>query len=122
VNKTIPLEPVEKPRKKDATRVKYTVFCCQGSDCVKDGAKDTLKALRSEIRARGLKGDVHVIKTQCTDKCKDAPVLIACSACGHGPCGAVWYRKVDEKDAVRIVEEHLLNGKPVAQKTFDGKK
>jgi (2Fe-2S) ferredoxin len=122
VSKTIPLEPVEKPKKKDASRVKYTVFCCQGSDCVKNGAKETLKALRTEIRDLGLKGEVHVIKTQCTDKCKDAPVLIACSACGHGPCGAVWYRKVDEKTATVIAREHLSKDQPVAKHTFDGKK
>lgn len=115
---TIPLEP----KKKDVTTARYTVFCCQGSDCVKSGAKDTMKALRSAIRDAGLKGQVHVIKTQCADKCKDGPVVIACSACGHGPCGAVWYRAVDEDDAELIVEQHLVQGKPVVSLQFPSKK
>ena len=114
---SIPLEP----RKKDITRSRYTVFVCHGTDCVKNGAKETLKSLRQGVRDAGLKGEVHVIKTQCADKCKDGPVVIACSACGHGPCGAVWYRGVGEKDARRIVEEHLASDVPVAGKQFSTK-
>jgi (2Fe-2S) ferredoxin len=110
----IPLEP----KKKDVTRARYTVFCCQGSDCVKNGAKQTMKALRASIRDAGLKGLVHVIKTQCADKCKEGPVVIACSACGHGPCGAVWYCCVDEDDAQLIVDEHLVHDRPVVSKQF----
>ena len=114
MGQTIPLEP----KKKDVTTARYTVFCCQGSDCVKNGAKSTMKALRSAIRNAGLKGQVAVIKTECADKCKDGPVMIACSACGHGPCGAVWYREVDEDDAELIVQQHLVAGTPVKSKQF----
>lgn len=117
MGQTIPLEP----KKKDITRARYTIFCCQGSDCVKNGAKDTMKALRGAIRDAGLKGQVHVIKTQCADKCKEGPVIIACSACGHGPCGAVWYREVGEDDVKEIVQEHLVNDRPVVSKQFSVK-
>jgi (2Fe-2S) ferredoxin len=120
MGQTIPLEPKE-PKKKDVTRACYTVFCCQGSDCVKAGAKETMKSLRSAIREAGLKNQVHIIKTQCADKCKEGPVVIACSACGHGPCGAVWYRAVEGKDAETIVREHLQQGKPVKSKLFPSK-
>ena len=59
---TIPLEAKTEPKKKDITRARYTVFVCHGSDCVKNGAKETLKALRQNVRDAGLKGEVHVIK------------------------------------------------------------
>jgi len=122
MSQIIPLEPKPlEPKKKDVTRARYTVFCCMGSDCVKNGAKETMKALRSAIRDAGLTGYVHVIKTQCADKCKEGPVLIACSACGHGPCGAVWYREVGAKDVDCIVTEHLANDEPVVAKQFPAK-
>lgn len=120
MSQIIPLEPKE-PKKKDVTRARYTVFCCHGSDCVKNGAKATMKALRASLRDAGLKRHVHVIKTQCADKCKEGPIVIVCSACGHGPCGAVWYRAVDENDVEAIVQEHLLNHKPVKSKQFPQK-
>jgi len=108
-------------KKKDVTHLAYTVFCCGGSDCSKHGSKDVCKALRHEVRDAGLKHSVCFIRTECTGRCKDAPVAIICNGCnftGAEVCGAVWYRKLKPTDAKSIVEEHLKDGRPLTHKMF----
>lgn len=111
----LPSQENEKPRKK-ARRCRHTIFCCHGSDCIKNGAKETLKELRAEIRELGLKHDVHIIKTECTDMCKHGPIMIVGTEEGSTACGLVWYRKMHPKDAASIANDHLLNGQPVEKK------
>ncbi|MDQ3814184.1 MAG: (2Fe-2S) ferredoxin domain-containing protein [Armatimonadota bacterium] len=110
-------------KKPHATRVRYLVFCCHGSDCSKHGARDSYKALREEIRAHGLKYEIHCIKTECTDQCKHGPIMIVCPGGedveGEDATGsAIWYQHVRPKDAARIVREHLQHGHPVADKRY----
>ena len=110
---------------KKSIGAKYAVFCCGGNDCVKNGAKDVVKALRSEIKEQGLKGDVVITKTHCAGMCKTGPVLVVCSGgCVHGgcgkECGIVWYERLDDKDARRIVTSHLRDGVPVESRRKSG--
>jgi len=110
--------------KKDVARAAFTVFCCGGGDCVKAGGKETAKALRAQVRADGLKDQVAFVRTQCTGRCKDAPVVIVCTSCGGANsegavCGAVWYRKLKAADAANVVAEHLQNGRPLETKLMN---
>lgn len=50
------------------------VYICSGSKCNKKGSKDLFKKLKSHLKKSGIK-DVELIKTECTDRCKLAPVL-----------------------------------------------
>lgn len=110
--------------KKDVARAAFTVFCCGGGDCTKAGSKATAKALRHAVRDAGLKEEVAWVRTHCTGRCQDAPVVIVCSGNGvqddsgkdDAVCGAVWYRKLKSDDAQKLVEEHLQNGRPLAAK------
>ncbi|HEX8552726.1 MAG TPA: (2Fe-2S) ferredoxin domain-containing protein [Abditibacteriaceae bacterium] len=100
---------------KKAVNAKYAVFCCGGGDCIKRGAKDVMKAMRAELKEQGMKGDVAITKTHCNGMCKAGPILVVCSGgCVHGgcgkECGIVWYEKLDEKDARKIVTSHLRDG------------
>ena len=52
------------------------VFICQGKDCKKKGAKGLYKKFSADIKAKGLKQKTRVIKTKCTDRCKEAPAII----------------------------------------------
>ena len=53
------------------------VYVCVGSKCSKRGNKDLCKTLKSYIKHHEDQHDydVEVIKIECTDRCKFAPVL-----------------------------------------------
>jgi (2Fe-2S) ferredoxin len=108
-------------KKKCVTKLAYTVFCCGGSDCSKEGGKEIAKELRREVREAGMKDSVHFLKTECTGRCKDAPVFIVCNGCNFATgkaCGAVWYRKLKPRDVPQLVQDHLQNGHPLEDRMF----
>lgn len=86
---------------------RYHVFVCtSGKDCPKQGSEGVHKTLKKEVAAAGLKGLVRVNQAGCMNQC------------GHGPIVVVypedtWYAGVDKDGARRIVEEHLVRGRPV---------
>jgi (2Fe-2S) ferredoxin len=100
-------------KEKSATKVRNYeshVLVCTGSDCKKRGAKETRKAIKSEVRAKGLLGEVRVDTVNCLGLCKHGPNAVVYD-------GAVlkgtWYLGLDESDAPEVVEQHLKNGEPV---------
>ena len=82
------------------------VLVCKGGDCSKRGGKETKKALKSELRAEGMNGDVRVDSVECLGLCKQGPNVIVY------PEGS-WYLGLGERDVPEVVEEHLKNGEPV---------
>ncbi len=88
------------------------VLICQGGDCKKRGAKDTRKALKSELRAAGMNGDVRVDCVDCLGLCKHGPNVIVY------PSGT-WYLGLDEDRVPEVVDRHLLNGAPVEEFAAD---
>jgi len=54
---------------------KQVIYICTGSKCKKHGGKELCKLFRDQAKAAGLKDTVEIIKTDCTDRCKFAPVL-----------------------------------------------
>ncbi len=82
------------------------VLVCTGGDCKKRGAKETRKALKDEIRAEGLLGDVRIDTVDCLGLCKHGPNVVVY------PQGT-WYLGLEEGDAPEVVEQHLKNGEPV---------
>lgn len=73
------------------------IYVCVGSKCGKRGGKDMCKELKDLIKEKGLKDEVEIVKTECTDRCKYAPVLSVQPA-------NVWLREYSEKDASRILK------------------
>ncbi|MEJ2514154.1 MAG: (2Fe-2S) ferredoxin domain-containing protein [Gammaproteobacteria bacterium] len=51
-------------------------------------------------------GKLRVNKSGCLDRCEEGPVAVVY------PEG-VWYSYVDREDIDEIIEEHLVNGRPV---------
>lgn len=94
----------------------YSVFCCQGSDCTKGGAKEVLKELRVAVRERGLKSRTHIVKTECAGLCKKGPVIAVFAEQPKGVQPLVWYGKVRVKDARVIVKGHLEKGEVVEER------
>ena len=83
---------------------------CTGDDCKKRGAKSTRKALKGELRASGLLGEVRTDATSCLGLCKHGPNVVVYDVANPG---GTWYLGLDEDDVPEVVEEHLVGGKPV---------
>ncbi|MCE5323978.1 NADH-quinone oxidoreductase subunit NuoF [bacterium] len=82
------------------------VLVCAGAGCVSCGCKDVAEAMRSEIESHGLADEVKLVMTGCMGSCNLGPVAAIL------PDGT-FYEKLTPEGAKRIVEEHLLKGRPV---------
>ena len=51
------------------------IYVCTGSKCKKKGGKEISKLFRGMAKEAGFKDSVEIIKTDCTDRCKFAPVM-----------------------------------------------
>ena len=112
---------MSKPKIKGKARpeTSYSIFCCQGGDCTKAGAKEILKQLKSEVRDSGLKPYTHIVKTECAGLCKCGPVIAVFTEQEKGVQPLVWYGKVSIRDIGRIVKEHLKDGEVVEDKLLN---
>ncbi len=82
------------------------VLVCRGGDCKKRGSRDVRKALKEELRERGLAGDVRVDSVDCFGLCKHGPNAVVY------PSGT-WYLGLGRGDVSEVVERHLMGGEPV---------
>ena len=92
------------------------LLVCTGGDCKKRGARETRKALKGELRASGLLGDVRTDATSCLGLCKHGPNVIVYD--GTNPKGT-WYLGLDERGVPEVVEKHLLGGEPVTRRVAE---
>jgi (2Fe-2S) ferredoxin len=98
---TLPRKPGAKVRDHDAH-----VLVCGGEDCKKRGSKDVRRALKEELRERGMVGDVRLDSIDCLGFCKHGPNAVVYP-------GGTWYLGLAERDMPEIVERHLEGGEPV---------
>jgi (2Fe-2S) ferredoxin len=82
------------------------VLVCKGGDCKKRGSKTVRGALKGELRAQGMNGDVRIDCVDCLGLCKHGPNLVVYP-------GGTWYLGATEHDVPEIVRKHLANGEPV---------
>ena len=78
--------------------------------CTEDGTSEVLTALQQAVKAANpdlrLGARVRINKSGCLDQCEHGPTVVVYPE-------AVWYGSVTPADAAEIVEEHLVNGRPV---------
>jgi (2Fe-2S) ferredoxin len=86
------------------------VLVCTGSDCKKRGAKETRKAIKSEIRSEGLLGEVRLRHRRLPRAMQARPNAVVYD--GVDPKGT-WYLGLSKNVAPEVVEQHLKNGEPV---------
>lgn len=69
-----------------------------GSKCSKRGSRELYKNLKHYLKSKAVKADIELIITECTDRCKFAPVLSAQPA-------NIWLKEYTSKDVLRLLEE-----------------
>jgi len=82
------------------------VLLCSSGDCKKRGSKEVRKALKEELRGRGMFRDVRIDSVGCLGLCKHGPNAVVY------PKGT-WYLGLTEGNIPEIVERHLEGGEPV---------
>lgn len=87
------------------------VLICAGTGCISSGSKKVEAALRAELIKKGLDKEIKIVETGCHGFCEMGPLVIIY------PEG-VFYIRVQETDAVDIVEQHLYKGRIVERLLF----
>lgn len=97
----------EKPKMADYKR---HLLVCTGPRCTENGEAQALfDTLGEKFKTAGIdKGELRVkrTRTHCFATCKSGPILCV------QPDG-IWYYNVTEANLQRIIDEHLLAGRPV---------
>ncbi|MBP1660208.1 MAG: NADH:ubiquinone oxidoreductase, NADH-binding (51 kD) subunit [Candidatus Aminicenantes bacterium] len=88
------------------TAYRTHLLVCTGTGCVSCGSFDVRRALEEEVRRRGLDREILVVATGCNGFCERGPIVLV------QPEG-VLYQRLTPDDVPRLVEEHLIKGRPV---------
>ncbi|QSB15802.1 hypothetical protein JQS43_05545 [Natronosporangium hydrolyticum] len=99
--------PFRSPAWSTIPRHRHHVLVCRGPRCAAYGAAAAADALSERIAAAGLADDTLVTSTGCLFPCNLGPLVVV-----HPE--DVWYTAVDEELAGRIIDEHLAQGRVVA--------
>lgn len=92
----------------DVTRIVVGMATCG----IAAGARPVLNALVDEVQKRNLKG-VTVSQTGCIGMCQFEPIVEVMEP-GKDK---VTYVKMNAEKAVRVINEHIVNGNPVKEYT-----
>ena len=84
----------------------FHLMVCSGTGCHATGSISVIERLREDVVQKGLQDKVRVIETGCNGFCAMGPIMVV-----HP--GDIFYQKLSADDASVIIDEHIINGKPV---------
>lgn len=76
------------------------------SCCADKGARDISLELKNILDDKGLLGKISIAMTGCIGPCLHGPIITVMP-------DNIWYKEVSKEHVRKIVEEHLIGGKPV---------
>ncbi len=85
---------------------RLNVMVCTCTNCVANGALQIKDRLDAEIKARDLGNEIQIAPTGANGLCVRGPILVV------QPDG-ISYQSLKPEDIPMLVEEHLVNGRPV---------
>ncbi len=101
------LEKIREDLKKDyIVDTHKSIRLCAGGGCLASGEPELKKAFEKALMEAGIYDEYPIKETGCLGPCSRGPVMMV------DPSGII-YEGLCEKDAARIVKEHLIGGKPV---------
>jgi bidirectional [NiFe] hydrogenase diaphorase subunit len=109
------VEELKDLAEKERTRqgqLHHRILYCAAAGCVSCGSTETRDAFRKALKAAALDQTCEVIGTGCMGLCGEGPLV-------HLPSARTLYQRVDARTAERIVEEHIIGGKKVADHAID---
>ncbi|MCE5323888.1 NADH-quinone oxidoreductase subunit NuoF [bacterium] len=88
--------------------MKRTIVVCSGTACVDPGGKRIEPELKRIIKEKNAQDLVEVEEAVSYGLCKNCPIIVV------EPDG-VYYEKIDSAKIERIIDEHIIGGKPVEE-------
>ncbi len=82
------------------------IAVCMGTGCSSSESTRVRESLRQELAKQGLEDEVEVRRTGCFGFCEQGPILVVYP-------DETFYTQVKPRNAKKIIEEHVIGGKPV---------